>query len=222
MDEDRIVADMLKKKLKKSAKVSKLVEEVKDMLSAIQRAAQDSCSLLTDWTSPEAKYVGCRCRVYWDGDKEWFEARIVNYDSLTKKHFLYYDMDDTAEWVDLLQEDVCIGTELVLAKFGAGMWPALKYFVSPTAISRLPFKFDPAVAEYVAFLDESGGGHFAKISKKNIEPFVDRVANGSRVSAASSKMVKAFEMARAEMEARTNCVDVSNLLMCVVCTVLDL
>ena len=144
MDEDRIVADMLKKKLKKSSKPSKLVEEVKDMQSAIQLSAQDSCSLLHDWESQESKCVGCFCRVYWDGDKEWYEARIVNYDSNARKHFLYYEMDDTAEWVDLLSEDVpvCTGTDVVLAKWGSAMWPALQYTVNAAATKLLPFKFD--------------------------------------------------------------------------------
>jgi hypothetical protein len=149
MDEDKIVADMLNKKLKKSSKSSKLVEEIKDLHSAIQRTAQESCSLLHDWTSEEAKIVGSRCRVYWDGDNEWYDARIVNYDSATKRHFLYYAMDDTAEWVDLATEAVCIGTEMVLAKWGAGMWPALRYSVSAAALPLLPFKLDPANGMFV-------------------------------------------------------------------------
>ena len=144
MDEDRIISDMLAKQhRRKSSKATVYPDEVSDMETAILRAAAESASLISDWTSPESKYVGCLCRVYWEGDLEWYEARILNYNCRSNKHCLFYPMDNTFEWVDLSKEASCIGYELVLAKWGSMMWPALCYHVNEAAIPLLPVKFDP-------------------------------------------------------------------------------
>ena len=156
MDEDRIIADMLaKKQRKKKPKATEPLNEVNNLLTAVQLATAESASLLSDWTSPKSKYVGCLCRVYWEGDLDWFEARILNYNSTTDKHFLFYPMDNTVEWVDLSKEPCCIGYELVLGKWGSSMWPALNFLPSESAIPLLPVKCD----------FQTGTGQFSSVLK---------------------------------------------------------
>jgi non-homologous end joining protein Ku len=63
-------------------------DEVIDLTSAVKKGVKESSCLLLDWTTREAKMVGSLCKVYWDGDKTWFYARILNYDSHYKRHFV--------------------------------------------------------------------------------------------------------------------------------------
>jgi len=57
-------------------------------------------------------------------------------------------------------------------------------------------------------MDESGRHNFAKVVKKNVAPYVDLVAASSRSSGLSSKMVKSFEMANAELAMKVKCTGV--------------
>ncbi len=59
-----------------------------DMNAAMRQSFLDISTPLCDWSIPEAKYIGCICKVYWDGEGEWFYARILNYDPHHKKHYV--------------------------------------------------------------------------------------------------------------------------------------
>jgi hypothetical protein len=59
-----------------------------DMNTALTQSYVDISIPLYDWTIPEAKMIGWICKVYWDGEDEWFYARILNYDQFHKKHYV--------------------------------------------------------------------------------------------------------------------------------------
>ena len=59
-----------------------------DMSSAIKKGVKECSTLLLDWTTPPAKLVGAICKVFWDGENEWFYGRILNYDSGFKRHYV--------------------------------------------------------------------------------------------------------------------------------------
>ncbi|CAM9201270.1 unnamed protein product [Scytosiphon promiscuus] len=50
-----------------------------------------------------ARLVGSRVRIWWDGDRLWYEGTVVSYDSATAKHKLVYDGVDTDEYVEDLE-----------------------------------------------------------------------------------------------------------------------
>ena len=141
-DEELVIAAFLEKKLAKSSKrksgtVEKL-DEIGDILTAIQQGAKESGSLLHNWNSEESKYVGHICSVYWEGDLAWYSGRLLNYDDNTKRHYIYYDNDNTAEWIDVSEEACLVCTGVYLAKWGANKWPALHYSVSSAALPFIP------------------------------------------------------------------------------------
>ena len=41
-----------------------------------------------NWEEDSEEMVGCRVRVYWDGDNEWYSGRIVLFDDSKKKPYL--------------------------------------------------------------------------------------------------------------------------------------
>ena len=158
MDEELIISDYLDKKLhsqhlRPSAECSGPIEN-ENLAGGILKSVLDCACLLGSWSSTGTYYIGHLCSVYWDGEESWFSARILNYDEVTKKHFLYYDLDDTSEWVDLIKEPCIICTELVLAKWGTQIWPAMRYFVNPNAVpfmkvlSKSKIKTGLFIAEY--------------------------------------------------------------------------
>lgn len=61
---------------------------IQTIFDALNYAVKECSSLLLDWSSPEAKRIGSICKVYWDGDRTWFYARILNYDRVRDRHFV--------------------------------------------------------------------------------------------------------------------------------------
>lgn len=59
-----------------------------DMNAALTQSFLDISTPLCDWSIEEAKYIGCICKVYWDGEDKWFYSRILNYDPYHKKHYV--------------------------------------------------------------------------------------------------------------------------------------
>ena len=59
-----------------------------EMITAIKRGVKECSSPLLDWSIPAAKLVGSICKVFWDGENEWFYARILNYDCGFNKHYV--------------------------------------------------------------------------------------------------------------------------------------
>ena len=70
-----------------------------DVKKAVQWGVTYGTRLLTDWSQPGAEFIGKLCKIYWDGEKQWFYARILYYDSQYHKHLVYYLEDQVAEWV---------------------------------------------------------------------------------------------------------------------------
>lgn len=91
--EERLINAALERKTKASQAVRTLPEgavEVADLNAAVKRAVRESCSMLLDWTTKEAMMVGSLCKVYWDGEHQWFYARILNYDSKYDRHYVSF------------------------------------------------------------------------------------------------------------------------------------
>ena len=59
-----------------------------EMSAAIKKGVKECSKLLLDWNKPAAKLVGSICKVYWDGDNEWFYGRILNYDCGSNRHYV--------------------------------------------------------------------------------------------------------------------------------------
>jgi hypothetical protein len=59
-----------------------------EMSAAIKKGVKECNNLLLDWNKPAAKLVGSICKVYWDGDNEWFYGRILNYDCGSNRHYV--------------------------------------------------------------------------------------------------------------------------------------
>ena len=107
-----------------------------DMMEAIRLSVQTCSKPLVDWNQNAAKLIGATCKIYWDGEDEWFYARILNYDSHSDRHFVYYYTDSTSEWLSIRDEFIFVAEALVLAKMG-GSWPALRFWISPHAYELL-------------------------------------------------------------------------------------
>lgn len=74
-------------------KVPSVTVETKDFddqLSAVKYSVKECSTMLLDWTSTEAHRIGAQCKVFWDGECEWFYARILNYDRIQKRHFVRF------------------------------------------------------------------------------------------------------------------------------------
>ena len=122
-----------------------------DMMEAIQVSVQTCSAPLVDWNQNAAKLIGATCKIYWDGEDEWFYARILNYDRQSDRHYVYYYTDSTSEWLSIRDEFIFVAEALVLAKMG-GSWPALRFWISPHAWELLKtIKGYRKNCEYVEF-----------------------------------------------------------------------
>ena len=65
-----------------------------EMSAAIKKGVKECSALLLDWSKSAAKLVGSICKVFWDGENEWFYARILNYDCGYNRHYvrLHYNV----------------------------------------------------------------------------------------------------------------------------------
>jgi hypothetical protein len=114
--------------------------DLTDLSSAIKRGAKECSTPLMKWDLEGAKLVGKLCKVFWDGEDEWFYARILNFDSQSQKHFIYYISDNNAEWIDLVSETVVVAGEIVMARMPrlrASSWPAQVFWASASALPLL-------------------------------------------------------------------------------------
>ena len=59
-----------------------------EMSAAIKKGVKECSKLLLDWSKPAAKLVGSLCKVFWDGENQWFYARILNYDCGFNQHYV--------------------------------------------------------------------------------------------------------------------------------------
>ena len=147
--------------------------------AAIKKSVKDCSSLLLDWNQNAAKLIGATCKVFWDGDDEWFYARILNYDQRYDRHFVYYFADDTSEWLSIRNEAVFVAEAFVLAKM-RGAWPAIRYWASPKAreVSK-SIKGYHKNCEYIEFFSESEAAsntcvkEYAFLAASQLEPLCE-------------------------------------------------
>ena len=69
-----------------------------EMSAAIKKGVKECSKLLLDWSKPAAKLVGSLCKVFWDGENQWFYARILNYDCGFNQHYVslsYLDIESS-------------------------------------------------------------------------------------------------------------------------------
>jgi hypothetical protein len=121
-----------------------------DLQAAIQKGLKETSQLpLKDHLI--TKSIGFACKVYWDQDDVWYTGRVLLYDPIKKLHFIYFEIDGTAEWIDtsLVSEDyVLLADEIVLA----GGWPAMKYIGSEKAFDSIRPANEPSSGDHPSFL----------------------------------------------------------------------
>lgn len=63
---------------------------MKSQSAALSRSIVECTSFLLDWRGSACQAVGYCCKVYWDGEYEWFDARILNYDLNHDKYYVSF------------------------------------------------------------------------------------------------------------------------------------
>jgi hypothetical protein len=63
-------------------------ENLPNLETAFVKGVNQNTSPILNWKSQAAKMIGCLCKVYWDGEGTWFYARVLNYDSKEKRHYV--------------------------------------------------------------------------------------------------------------------------------------
>ena len=175
-----------------------------DIPSGVKKSIKESTKLLTDWSQYPARYIGKTCKVYWDGDRTWFYARIIYYDSNHDKHFVYYLSDATAEWLCLKDERIMVAEGIVLIKKGSTAWPALQYWVSPNArdvVTKL--RAYKKGHEYVEYFAETTTGKrdYEFVQKVACRPINEAPQLLSDKRASSQSFERTMEQALAEQTA---------------------
>lgn len=101
-----------------------------DTVFDIKTVIQNGLSTITKvsiFNNPSTfKYVGHICKVYWDQDNVWYTGRVLLYDSIKELYLIYFDIDQTTEWINISQssEDyVLLAEELTLHR----NWPAIQF-----------------------------------------------------------------------------------------------
>ena len=175
-----------------------------DIETALVKSIEQCSSLLLDWLSPPVKLIGAMCKVFWDGENEWFYARVLNYDDTTKKHYIYYLADQTAEWISLEEEYVLVVESMVMARTAKQGWPSQKFWTSPKAQSIVQnlkgYKKDTV---YIEYYSQEPLKEYAFIPEKNLDPLCEPHIP----SKMSKKMESAMDCARQEQETIDEIVD---------------
>lgn len=175
-----------------------------DIETAIIKSIEQCSSLLLDWLSRPVKLIGALCKVFWDGDNEWFYARVLNYDDTTKMHYIYYLADQTAEWISLEEEYVLVVESMVMARTGRQGWPSQQFWASPKAqLIVQTFKGYKKDNVYVEYYTPEILKEYAFIPEKNLDPLCEPYVP----SKMSKKMELAMDCARQEQETIDEIVD---------------
>lgn len=126
---------------------------------AIKRCVKECTKLLLDWSLPQSRHIGKLCKVYWDGQCEWYNARVLMYDANFDKYYIHYDSDNTTEWISFRDEAVMVVDKLVMVKHGKSnaslYYPAMHYEVSEKAQLWTPkFHHYKKDAHYIEYFPE--------------------------------------------------------------------
>ncbi len=183
-------------------------EHVPDIQAAVKKSVKESTKLLTDWNQNPANFIGKTCKVYWDGDKTWFYARIIYYDANHGRHFVYYLSDATAEWLVIQDETIMIAEDIVIVKKGAIAWPAMQYWLSSSArnvVSKM--KQYKKGTEYIEYFAETQQGKrdYGFVHSNTIYPISD--ASQFMSKKPSLTLLKTMEQAQVEQEAVDSCIN---------------
>lgn len=149
--------------------------EAKSISDAIRSGIRQSNTLLLDWTHPEVNKIGSLCKVYWDGEKNWFYARILNYDRVHNRHLVYYELDHTAEWIVFENECAMLSEGLILQQYGSNVFPAI-YFRSTAKGDEQNSKQKnyKKGAYYVEFLTPNGKNEWNFYYASQMYPIEDK------------------------------------------------
>jgi hypothetical protein len=92
--EDQLISKCVKS-LQREKEITSLLrklpeghENLPNLETAFLKGVNQNTSPILDWKSQAAKMIGCLCKVYWDGEGTWFYARVLNYDSKEKRHYV--------------------------------------------------------------------------------------------------------------------------------------
>jgi hypothetical protein len=85
--------------------------------SAVHKAVAESSKLPIHPSSWGV--IGAYCQVYWEGNAEWFEARVILFDPVKNRYFIHYNEDSTVEWIDFDTSPIMIADRIQ----AADRWP---------------------------------------------------------------------------------------------------
>lgn len=116
------------------------IEEIPflDITAAILKGLRETSKIpLNDHLT--TKSIGFLCKVFWDQDNVWYTGRVLLFDPVKNLHFIYFEIDGTAEWIDTSpssEDYVLLADEFVLF----GSWPAMKYIGSAKGLEYIRLK----------------------------------------------------------------------------------
>lgn len=147
---------------------------------AIKRSVKECTKLLLDWSLPQSRHIGKLCKIYWDGQCEWYNARVLMYDANFDKYYIHYESDNTTEWISFSDEAVMVVDKLVMVKYGRSNaslhYPAMHYNLSEKAKLWTPkFHHYKKDAHYIEYFPEEANekltyGFVDEDSIKPMEP----------------------------------------------------
>ena len=69
-----------------SHRVDALLEGIDE---AIAQSFNDCGAPALDCRDPRAGLIGSYCRVWWDGDDAWYDARILSFDAWSNSYYVW-------------------------------------------------------------------------------------------------------------------------------------
>ena len=134
--------------------------EMTDIESSIKRGVKECSTMLLDWTSKKARMIGYLCKVYWDGENQWFYARILNYDSFYDRHyvrvnlcFIAYDLKICFDNITLLYPvlfHMCAIIQIYYLEDSTAEWISLEDEIVLVAEQMVLARLNPGGAPWAA------------------------------------------------------------------------
>jgi hypothetical protein len=101
------------------------------LIDAVKRGINETSKLPLKRDETQ-QTIGAECKVLYNDDT-WYTGRVLFYDPKKHLHFVYFDVDGTAEWVDF-REDSDDAALLVDELVVHANWPGRKYLSTTKAI----------------------------------------------------------------------------------------
>eukprot|EP01041_Mallomonas_annulata_P005210 gene5210-10429_t len=186
------------------------VTEFDGLNEAIHKAVEESPMLAVDWSNPRARFIGQLCKIYWDGENQWFYARILSYRASEDIFYLFYLDDLTGEWITLDKECIMVVRDVVTTRLKkASPWPAMAFWTSALAATLLTqMKGYIRDGEFVEFFSDLAQKEYAFLKPTFIEENDGTGQNGCGGSSCwpkqrSKKLDAAIRQSEEERTART-------------------